>query len=154
MEKTSSQLLEQYKIYVSSVEKISDRRENANKYFVTLNSVVILAGTFLIDHVLNKGLLIFLLLGVLFLGVFICIIFYFLINSYKQLNTAKFKLLHEIEKKLPLQLYAREWDILGKGTDKNRYFPFSHIERIIPIAFSFIYTVSIIFLIVWLCFVK
>ena len=94
--KASDQAFEQYKTYLTSIEKISDRRENANRYFVTLNSAIIISGTFLIENVSNKGLLIFLLLGVLALSIFICIIFYFLINSYKQLNTAKFKLLHEI----------------------------------------------------------
>ena len=141
-------LFEQYKLYLSGIEKISDRRENANKYFVAINSVIILAGTFLIDHVKNIRELIFLLYGILILGIVICIIFWFLINSYKQLNTAKFELLHKIEKELPLQLYSKEWEILGKGANPKKYLPFSHIEKIIPFVFGIFYFIGIIYLLV------
>ena len=34
----SQHFFEQYKIYLNGIEKISDRRESANKYFVTLNT--------------------------------------------------------------------------------------------------------------------
>ena len=30
-------LFEQYKLYVESVEKTSDRRQHANNYFITIN---------------------------------------------------------------------------------------------------------------------
>jgi len=34
-------LFAQYQLYVESVEKISDRRQNANNYFITINTVLI-----------------------------------------------------------------------------------------------------------------
>ena len=34
-------LLSQYQLYIESVEKISDRRQNANNYFITINTVLI-----------------------------------------------------------------------------------------------------------------
>ena len=39
-------LLEQYKLYVASTEKISDRRQRANNYFITINTAI-LAGLLL-----------------------------------------------------------------------------------------------------------
>lgn len=40
-EKYFPHLFEQYKLYVESAEKISDRRQNANNYFLTINTALI-----------------------------------------------------------------------------------------------------------------
>jgi len=75
---------------------------------------------------------------------------WFLLRSYKQLNTGKFKVIHEIEKKLPLALYDFEWKILDEGKNRNTYFPFSHIEMIIPWVFGAVYAVlGMLFLTGW-----
>ena len=90
-------LFEQYKLYVESIEKTSDRRQHANNYFITINTALIsLIGlSFQIKFFENiagvKSVL-------AFLGIVICIVFWFLIRSYKQLNTGKFAVIHEIEK--------------------------------------------------------
>lgn len=133
-------LFEQYKLYVNCAEKISDRRQNANNYFITINTALL---TFLglslkVEVLANlswaKSLL-------CILGIFICVIFWFLLRSYKQLNTGKFNVIHEIEQGLPLALYKHEWNVLGEGKDYNIYYPFSHIELFIPWAFGAIYLV-------------
>jgi hypothetical protein len=135
-------------LYLAGAEKISERRESANRYFMGLNSVFIISGSFLIEHVSFKKDLIILLFGILLLGLISSTIFYYLINSYKQLNTAKFKLLHRIEESLPLNLYSHEWEILGKGEDNKKYFPFSHVEKMVPFVFGLAYLSGIIFLII------
>jgi hypothetical protein len=142
-----SHLFEQYKMYVESAEKISDRRQNANNYFITINTAIItlLGLSFQIDFfeklLWSRGLL-------ALLGIVIAIIFWFLLRSYKQLNSGKFKVIHAIEKELPLALYDHEWEVLGKGEDKKLYFPFSHIERYIPWVFAALYIIfGLVFLI-------
>lgn len=135
-----SHLFEQYKMYVDSVEKVSDRRQNANNYFITINTVLIaLIGTALEGDLIQISSWVKPLIAIL--GLVICIIFGFLIGSYKQLNTGKFKVLHEIESVLPLNLYAYEWEVLGSGKDCKKYFPFSHLEQVIPWIFSIFYIV-------------
>lgn len=140
-------LFEQYKLYVESIEKTSDRRQQGNNYFLTINTALIsligLSFQFKIFENVNwiKALL-------AIVGIIICIVFWFLIRSYKQLNTGKFKVIHEIEKVLPLALYKYEWEILGKGEDKSKYYPFSHIELLIPWIFGLIYTALGIYFIV------
>ncbi len=74
-------------------------------------------------------------------GIIICVIFWFLIRSYKQLNSGKFDVLHKLEGQMPLALYKYEWEVLGEGNDKNKYFPFSHIELLIPWAFGIVYAI-------------
>ena len=75
-------------------------------------------------------------------GLIICVIFWVLLRSYKQLNTGKFKVIHEIEQRLPLALYNYEWKILEEGRNKKVYYPFSHVELLIPWVFGFIYIMS------------
>lgn len=136
--------LEQYKMYLESIEKTSDRRQSANNYFLTANTVLvsILALSFQTDFLKN---IFWFKLFVAIIGILFCIVFWFLIRAYKQLNTGKFDVLHKIESKLPLLLYEYEWEVLGKGKDKNKYYPFSHIELLIPWVFGIVY--SVLFLI-------
>ena len=131
-------LFEQYKLYVDGAEKISDRRQHANNYFITINTALIsLMGlSFQIKLFENLAWIKSILA---FVGIIICVIFWFLIRSYKQLNTGKFAVIHEIEKHLPLALYKYEWEILGEGKDNKKYYPFSHIELLIPWVFGIIY---------------
>lgn len=133
-------LLAQYQLYVESAEKISDRRQNANNYFITINTVLItFLGVLFQVKVLNNIFWVKFLISLI--GVVICVIFWYLLRSYKQLNSGKFKVIHEIEQKLPLALYDFEWHVLKEGKDKNIYYPFSHIEMIIPWVFGVIYIV-------------
>ena len=131
-------LFEQYKLYVESVEKTSDRRQHANNYFITINTALIsLIGlSFQIKIFENLSWMKSVLALV---GIIICIVFWYLIRSYKQLNTGKFAVIHEVEKYLPLALYKYEWEILGEGKDNKKYYPFSHIELLIPWVFGIIY---------------
>jgi len=142
----SQHLFEQYKLYIESAEKISDRRQNANNYFLTINTALIsFLGLSFQVQILEKLSWLRSLLAVL--GIIICTIFWFLLRSYKQLNTGKFKVIHEIESNLPLALYDYEWEILEEGKNKKVYYPFSRVELLIPWVFGIIYTVlGIIFI--------
>lgn len=142
--KYKDHFFEQYKIFIDSIEKTSDRRQQANNYFLAINTALISLIGFSLqvkifgDFLWPKAL-------IAFLGIIISVIFWYLIRSYKQLNTGKFVVVHEIEELLPLRLYKHEWEILGKGKDKSRYYPFSHIELLIPWVFGLIYTILLIY---------
>jgi len=140
-------LFEQYKLYIESAEKISDRRQNANNYFIALNTAL-LSVIGLSFQLKSSVQITWVKYSLAMIGVVICIVFWFLLRSYKQLNTGKFKVIHEIEQKLPLALYDYEWDILEKGKNQSVYYPFSHVELLIPKIFGLIYIViAIAFLI-------
>ena len=74
-----------------------------------------------------------------FVGIAICYCWHQIIHSYRQINRAKFSVLHSVEKKLPLALFETEWELLGKGKDRKKYKPLSDVEMIIPIIFSILY---------------
>jgi uncharacterized membrane protein YfbV (UPF0208 family) len=135
----TSEELEQYKLYVHMADKVSERRIQANTFYITL-----LTGLFaLLSIVVERGLLsdvqAYLFTAVGMLGILLCFIWFINIRSYRQLNTGKFKVIHEMEQHLPFPCYAREWEILKKGRERKTYFPLSHVEQYIPVLFSLPY---------------
>lgn len=135
-------LLEQYKVYLNSVEKVSDRRQKANEFFLALNTALVT----LLGYVITKntsGINLIIILASI-AGVSVCYLWYRIIMSYKGLNTGKLKVVHAIEARLPLSLYDTEWEILGRGENKKLYWPFTHIEIKVPWVFIFIYILIII----------
>jgi len=126
-------LIEQYKLYQSSAEKISDRRQSANSFFVTINTVLVSLISYLNFGASNPSKYYWL---VSLAGIAISYMWYRLVRSYKDLNSAKFKVIHEIEKSLPVSPYDAEWEAVGKGEDSKLYLPFTHIEIFIPWVFA------------------
>jgi hypothetical protein len=55
------------------------------------------------------------------LGLAICTIWVVNIRSYKQINSLKFTVIHEMEKKLPYPCYDREWQILQEDANSRSY---------------------------------
>ena len=74
-------------------------------------------------------------------GALVCYFWYRMMRSYRDLNSAKFKVIHAIEKRLPLSMYDTEWDIVEHGQNRSKYWPFSHIEMKVPAIFIVIYCV-------------
>lgn len=139
-------LFEQYKIYIQSIENISERRHSAINYFITINTALISALGLSINIEFLSELVAFKMV-LIFIGLAVSIVFWYLINSYKQINTGKFKVLHEIESHLPLSLYKYEWEVLEHGKNKNVYYPFSHIELLLPCLLGIAYFVLALFFI-------
>jgi len=134
---------EQYKILVDSAEKVSEKRMSANNYFLTVNTALIsLTGLLFTSKILSLNLDAVKLVSIL--GLIICIIWFFIVLSYKQLNSGKFAMIHRIEKKLPIHLYADEWAELGKGKDIKKYIPLSHIELAVPFVFFCLYLILLV----------
>ncbi len=137
-EKDKQLYFEQYKILVESAEKVSDKRMSANNYFLTINTGLIsLVGLLITSKIVSLNTLFIIFIG--YLGLAICATWFFIVLSYKQLNSGKFKLIHKLEKELPIKLFADEWKELGEGKSLRKYIPLSHIEVVVPVAFSVFY---------------
>lgn len=147
-EKYIEHLLEQYKLYVNSAEKISDRRQKTNEFFLALNTGLIALLGFVATKTNPDTIAVLIVLSSM-AGIAMCFFWYRIILSYKGLNTGKFDVIHAIEARLPLALYDTEWEALGRGKDKNKYWPFSHIEQNIPWIFGFIYVALLVSNIPW-----
>lgn len=135
-------LLDQYKLYVQMANHVSERRTSANNYLITVNGFLVtlyaLAGS--VKTLSDKPLWQYV---VPLAGIFICVAWAALIVSYRNLNTSKFKVIHELEARLPAALYAHEWEVAEEGKG-SKYWPVSHVELIIPWVFLALYVVLMV----------
>lgn len=148
-EKESNIFFEQYKLYLELVDRISDRRQNANSYFLSINTALCAVIGYLFSKEIDsevKPLIWFVPFG----GIILSYFWYRLVKSYRDLNTAKFQVIHSIESKLPLAPYHAEWIALGEGNDSKKYTPFTHLEIWVPRCFILLYIIILIYLIPFL----
>ena len=132
-----SHLIEQYKLYVEMADRISQRRGTANTFFLTFNTALVgaLAGFFR-----EGGNMTSVTIALYFAAIILSLTWILLLRSYRNLNAAKFKVIGEMEKRLPAQAYyAAEWKALGEGKDIKKYIPLSVIETAVPIAYMGVY---------------
>ncbi len=135
-------ILEQYKLYVGSAEKVTDRRNAANTFYLTLTtSIAGVIGYVKTNDFDNDK---YLILGLSISAILICIYWVNLLENYRKLNSGKFKVIHEIEKLLPLKLFDFEWEKLGRGNDKKLYKKMSNVEKGIPFIFGVLFFFVII----------
>jgi hypothetical protein len=133
-------VLAQYQLYVESAQKVSEKRISTGNYLLTVSSsLMTVFGIASSQQVAGRWLAIIPVAGLL-----VSLTWFSLIKAYKDLNTAKFKVIHELENYLPMALFRYEWHSceLGKG---KTYKPITHLERWIPLIFAGVYVVLTIY---------
>ena len=137
-------ILEQYKMYVEMADRVSARRAEANKFFITIISALLAFATFVFTKKICPGYEKLILVAFSVLGLLLNGVWFLNIRAYRQLNSAKFKVIHEMEKKLPFPCYDREWEILGRGKLKQ-YRTLTKIEAYIPAILSIPYLLLLLY---------
>lgn len=133
-----SHLISQYKMYVATAEKVSDRRQKANGYFLALNSAIL----GFVGYAIPKEEASYLwLIGIA--GITLSYLWYRIIRSFRGLNSGKFDVIAQIEKHLPMQPFRAEWVAIGEGKVPGKYLPVSHIEERVPWVFMALHLVVI-----------
>lgn len=109
--------IEQYKIMVSSTEKVTDARMKVNNLFFTITSSI-LSVAFVLGKTYSFIPLSVLAMAVL-TGLALLTTYFWdkLVNSYGKLNTGKFKVIDRIEKELRTNMFEEEWRILTQEID-------------------------------------
>ena len=145
-DKYTDHLIDQYKVYLEMADRISSRRQSANSFFVTLNTALIALVGY-INFGENKAISFYWLISIA--GIVLSFMWYRLVRSYKDLNSAKFKVVHEIEAKLPISPYDAEWEAVGRGENRKLYLPFTHIEIFVPWIFLIIHVIVLFRCLPW-----
>ena len=99
-------VLAQWQTCVEMGNSVSQRRDTMNNIFVTLNLAIVAAISINWDV---KSLFI------LVAGIVVSVIWLLFIRNYKLLNTEKFNVINDIEKKLPVKPFNDEWKRLEKN---------------------------------------
>ncbi len=143
MDKNRQELLEIYKLHAELADRVSQRREGANRLFVSLlTGTLIFLAAFLRygTETMPVGAI---LTAVSIFGIFLSAAWYIAIRSYRQLNSGKFAALHELEEKLAYPFFRREWELLEEGKKRSSYWKLTIVETFLPIAF-FIFHIALI----------
>lgn len=125
-------LLEQWKTFVETAERNTEKRSNANNLFIALNSALLAIVTFTGEY---KSLIFSVI------GIIICNLWIKSIQSYKQLSDVKYGIINEMETKLPLSPFTYEWELLNK---RNTYAGLTKIEMILPKVFIAVYALALL----------
>ena len=132
-------VLAQWQTCVEMANSVSQRRDTMNNIFVTLNLAIVAAISINWDV---KSLFI------LVAGIVVSVIWLLFIRNYKLLNTEKFNVINDIEKKLPVKPFNDEWKRLEKN---KKYKDGTKLEKILPIMFIVLYLIAIITIIAIKC---
>ncbi len=134
-------LLQQYKLYVEAADRVSARRATSNTFFLATNTALVTIMGFAIPQLLDAQHSLWAMLYALG-GIFLTYYWTTIIKSYRQLNTAKFQVIHELEQRLPVKLYDYEWELLGNGVNAAKYKQLTKVEQRVPYVFMAIYICS------------
>ena len=135
----TADILEQYKVYVSSAENVSARRLASSRLLLALNAGLVALYGFA-PAGFAEG---WWAMPVPLLGVTVCLLWRRIIKSHRDLNRVKFTLVHELEQHLPAMPYTVEWERAGQGRGKS-YRAVTDVERWIPWTFLVLHGVLLL----------
>ena len=144
MDENRQELLEIYKLHAELADRVSQRREGANRLFVSLLTGTLIFLVALLRYGAETMPVGAILTAVSIFGIFLAVAWYIIIRSYRQLNSGKFAALHELEEKLAYPFFKREWELLEEGKSRSRYWKLTVVETFLPIIFALLYLVLII----------
>lgn len=139
--------IEQYKLYVEITDKTSDRRAEANKFYTSILTGLLAVISIVIEKNIATTVQSIILLAISLLGIILCIVWAINIRSYKQLNSLRFDVIQEMEKRLPFPSYTREWEILKNPKNRKGYLRLTQIEQFVPLLISIPYLILLLFVI-------
>lgn len=136
-------LLELYTSYARTVESVSDRRQRANAFFLSINTAIIALIGY-VQSVGGAGAASVINILVPLAGIFICYTWYRVLRSYAGLNAGKFDVIVALEEHLPVRPFRAEWLALGEGRNPKLYKPLGKLEALVPCVFLLIHMIVIL----------
>ena len=126
-------LLEQYKLYVEMADRISQRRDQSNRFYAGLVSAIVALLVVMGRIGVSESTWVIALLFAGLLGASLSVIWFINLGSYRALNSAKFRVINGMESQLPYAGYSEEWADLRPPQGPARYFQLTRIERYVPL---------------------
>jgi hypothetical protein len=133
-------VLDLYKLAVEMADRVSARRGTANAFFLTVQTAFIAVLSVAVPQSANtptwqRGV-------ASAAGIVLSACWWLQLRSYRDLNRAKFSVINEIEKQLPVGIFSGEWVVLKQDPVpawRKRYAELGTVERIVPWVFAVLY---------------
>lgn len=130
--------LMQYRIYIASINKVSDLKHQVNNYFLTINTVLMTAvGISLTRDGFFNPVVWHTIIPIV--GILLCLAWWYTTRSYKEVNQMKFRALYCIEEHLPLALYKTEREMIDTKNVPPGPLKSAVVEPVVPWAFIILY---------------
>ena len=138
-------MLELYKIHTEMADRVSQRRGSANNFFLVINTTLIslVIASFAYSRFINDkdySFALWVILIVSGVGYINCQVWSDLIESYKSLNSAKFKVIQNMEEIIGYKAYADEQEY----RDQKKHNKFTTIESRFPCMLGIAYVGALI----------
>lgn len=137
--------LEIYKLLVEMADRVSQRRQAANNFYLSVNTFLVGGSAYL--KTLDPSPVTVAIVTVA--GLAICALWYQNIQSYRTLNGAKFNVINDIETRLVEQPFHEEWKELDPDNDGERHKPFHQVEGVVPWVFAAVYLALALSIVPW-----
>lgn len=129
-----------YKLLVEMTDRISQRRQAVNSFYLAVNTAIIGGAAFTAHFSrLDSGAWAISLAGIL-----ICILWVQAIRTYADLNSAKFQVITQLETRLAATPFDDEWQILTKNDCGKKYKPFHKTEVFVPVVFALVHGAQLV----------
>jgi hypothetical protein len=138
-------LLEIYELLVDMADKVSQRRQNANNFYLSVNTAITGASAYLSVGQNAAGSIVVISIA----GLVVSLLWKRNIDSYKDLNSGKFHVITDLEKALPISPFTAEWNVLQRGKNAKRYRPFHAVEVLVPFVFAGVHLVQFVRFVPW-----
>lgn len=136
MTENESTVLAMWQTCVDMANASSQRRDTMNNLFASLN-IALIAATSIVWDIKS---IIMAVAGIFLCGVWIAFVCYF-----RRLSAAKYAVINDMEKKLPIQPFADEWNCLKS---QMKHVEGTKLEKVLPIAFALLYIVIVVIMII------
>ena len=134
-----SELLEIYKLHAELADRVSQRRGDANRIYVSLiTGIFVFLGIMLRFRTADIPINL-ILMGASVFGFLMSLSWIMLIESYRQLNSVKFKALDKLENELAFPFFRKEWKYAKEGRDWRVYRRLTFVERFPPCTFALLF---------------
>ncbi len=143
-------LMEQYKLFVETSERLVARRQVVNTFFLSANALALSALGLIAREASQSPLIALGIIAIAVAALLLCVAWKTLVGSYRQLNRGKFAVIDRLEEKLPAALFRAEWAALGRGDDPKVYKPFTATEEVVSLIFMVVYALIALFAAGWL----
>lgn len=137
-EETRKELFQQYQMYQQTSEKLVERRQSVNSFYISVNAALVAFLGAVAGFTEMPGKLI-ILFAVSIAGIILDISWLKILEAYGILNASKMKVINLIEKELPLILYDSEWKVMSDKLNSRKYVSFTDSEKRIPRIFGTLY---------------
>ncbi|MEV5183370.1 hypothetical protein AB0K88_26815 [Streptomyces werraensis] len=130
-------VLELYKLAVEMADRVSARRGSANAFFLSVQTALVSVIGFGMSQWAEPPW--YVSVAVAMGGITLSLAWWLQLRSYRHLNSAKFRVINDIEEGLPVRIFTDEWAVLRGAPEpqrRRRYAELSSSERIVPLVFA------------------